>query len=237
MHRRSRNDAALQTSPEVQRLLALPGNEAARDALAKRSPMATQAGADADVVEARERRSEGGRRASKRGERTELLVIGAYHETALRTGLARVEKIATPHRRVGPAPAGSPPGAFVAVYAKKPSVDCFGFTLRGAPLAICEEVKGVSVTRVRGGFAPFNVGRIEPHQREALDLAAGAGHVAVVTLVFGEGVTAHVYVIPWSWMSSRTSVHEEEARDAGFRVTPETYLVAEVKRAQKARPS
>lgn len=236
MPRNTRPATALsQFSPEVQKLLALPGNEAAREAVAKRSSLATQAGVDADVVEARERRSRGARRASKHGGRTELLVIGAYHEAALRRGVAYMEKIATPHRRIGPAPVGATPGAFVAVYAKNPSVDCFGYTLRGTPRAIAEEVKGVSVTRKSGDFAPFNMGRLEGHQREALDRAHASGHIAIVTLVFGDGVSARVYVIPWSWMSDRTSVHEAEARDAGFRVTPETYLVAEVRRAQRAR--
>lgn len=230
--KRARTTAA--ALPEsVQKLLRLPGNEAARAAVEKVSPMAVQSGPDADVVTKREHESASRRRASKSGKRSEMLVIDAYHKAAFASGVARMEKVATPTTRIGPAPYSEKPGAFTAIYAGKPWVDCHGYTLRGATAAILEEVKGCNDIAKSGEYEPFDLSRIQPHQRDTLVSAHAAGHIAVVTLVFGEGLAARVYVVPWSWFGARRTVHEREVRGAGFLVTPATYLHAQVIRGAR----
>lgn len=227
VRRRARSND-ITVSPELQKLLQLPGNEAARAKFEKVSPFAVLAGPDADVVCAEEERSEAAGRASRSGKRAEMLVIDAYHADAFKRGIARMEKVATPFARIGPAPHGYKPNAFVAVYSGKPWVDCHGFTLRGPTRSILEEVKVVTTMRADGSFDRFNVKRVRQNQCDALDDAQRGGHIAIVTLVFGEGLAARVYTAPWSWVKGRVSVDETEVRAEGFGVVPKTYLNAYV---------
>jgi len=221
--------ADLRALPGMERLLADPRNAHARKALGGgRESLAVQAGSDGDVVRAASKLSAGRRRASKSGARAELLVVGAYHTKARESGLARMVKLPTPTKRIGPTGMPQVPRSYTAIYSAKSTVDCMGFTLRGRQRAILEECKAVT-TRTRGGaFVPFQVREVEEHQREELDAAHAAGHIAVVTLVFGEGLAAQVYVVPWAWLKPRGSVHDVELRAAGFAVSERTYLVAQV---------
>lgn len=221
--------ADLRALPGMERLLDDPRNAAARAALGRgRDSLAVQAGPDADVVRAASQRSSGRRRASRSGTRAELLLVASYHEAARAQGIARMTKLPTPTKRIGPTGMPSVPHGFTAIYSAKSTVDCAGFTLRGRTRAILEECKAVT-TRTRGGaFVPFRVGEVEDHQREELDAAHAAGHIAVVTLVFGEGLAARVYVVPWAWLAPRVSVRDVELRAAGFAVSQRTYLMAQV---------
>lgn len=230
----------LLSQPHVQKLLLDPRNAEARAAAGAAgsapaadarplSPFAMQAGPDADVVQAREKRSRNGRKSSRSGKRTELAVIDAYHAAALLAGVARMTKIPTPFNRVGHANRPDLPGAFAAVYAERSTVDCFGFTLSGTPRAILEEIKGVTELERDGRFAPLKLSRVEGHQRQELLMAHEAGHIDVVTVVFGETPAERVFVVPSQWLADKTQVRMEELRAAGFGVRPETYLVAQVK--------
>lgn len=222
--------ADILAQPGVQQLLLRPENAAVQAALAQRkalSPFAKQAGPDADAVQAREARSTNARRSSKAGARSELAVIGKYHKAALLRRVARMKKLPTPHRRVGHAHNPEHPGAFAAVYAERSTVDCWGFSMRGPTRAIVEEIKGVTERAPGGAFLPFRVDRVAEHQRQELAAAHLAGHVAVVTVVFGQEPIERVYVVPWSWLEHRMQAHEDELRAAGFGVTPATYLDAQ----------
>jgi len=230
----------LLSQPHVQRLLLDPRNAEARAAAGAAgsaptadarplSPFAKQAGPDADVVQAREKRSRDARKRSRSGKRTELAVIDAYHAAALLAGVACMTKLPTPYNNVGHANRPDVPGAFAAVYTHRSTVDCFGYTLCGAPRAILEEIKGVTEVERSGRFAPLALARVEEHQRQALLRAHEAGHIDVVTVVFGQAPAEHVFVVPSQWLVDKTQVRMEELRAAGFGVRPETYLVAQVK--------
>lgn len=204
--------------PHVQKLLDLPQNAAAR---ARLSPMAVMAGPDADVVSRAEQESRNAQRSSRSGSRAELVVISTYHRAALARGVAEMEKIPTPYVRVGPT---TEDGTFSARVSKKSSVDCMGLSLSGPPRAIREEVKGVTTRNARGEFEPFEVARVKPHQREALDRALRGGHVAIVSVVFGESPAETVCCVPWAWLRDRRRVRLAELRQ--FVVSPATYLDA-----------
>ena len=189
------------------------------------------AGVDADVVVGRTKRAASASRASRSGARGEFVVIEEYHAAAAARGVACMEKVATPTKHIGPAQGSfvGRPGAFTAVRSARTWVDCHGYTLRGAPRAVLEEVKAVTAMR-HGHLAPFRTERVEAHQKQCLLRAHGAGHIAVVTLVFGEeplALTARVYTVPAAWLleDGRTQVYEREV--AAWRVTPVTYLARE----------
>jgi hypothetical protein len=240
------------SQPHVQRLLLDPRNAEARAAASTLqgagaargavephtasptkplSPFAKQAGPDADVVSAREARSSNGRRSSRAGKRSELTVIDAYHAAALLRGVARMTKLHTPYQHVGHANRPEVPGAFAATYSERSTVDCWGYTLAGTPRTILEEIKGVTEVERGGRFAALELVRVQEHQREELLRGHDAGHIAIITAVFGLAPAERVFVVPAVWALGRTQVRMEELREAGFGVRPETYLMAQVKAA------